>query len=125
MYNLAKQALAKKLLGGGGVLSCLALHPGGDHVLVGSDDKRVAWYDLDLSTKPYKALRYHSAPPRAVAFHRSYPLFASAADDGTVQVRGGEEGGRHLWGDGTHGSQRVGWESGGRWAGTGQGGEHC
>ncbi|PNW76993.1 hypothetical protein CHLRE_10g417950v5 [Chlamydomonas reinhardtii] len=86
VYNLAKQALAKKLLGGGGVLSCLALHPGGDHVLVGSDDKRVAWYDLDLSTKPYKALRYHSAPPRAVAFHRSYPLFASAADDGTVQV---------------------------------------
>ncbi|KAG2446397.1 hypothetical protein HXX76_000982 [Chlamydomonas incerta] len=86
VYNLAKQALAKKLLGGGGVLSCLALHPGGDHVLVGSDDKRVAWYDLDLSTKPYKALRYHTAPPRAVAFHRSYPLFASAADDGTVQV---------------------------------------
>ncbi len=57
VYNLAKQALAKKLLGGGGALSCLAVHPGGDHVLVGSDDRRVAWYDLDLSDKPYKAMR--------------------------------------------------------------------
>ncbi|KXZ47270.1 hypothetical protein GPECTOR_36g122 [Gonium pectorale] len=68
VYNLAQQALAKKLLGGGGSLSCLAVHPGGDHVLVGSDDKRVAWYDLDLSNKPYKALRYHTQPPRSV-FH--------------------------------------------------------
>ncbi|KAG2483393.1 hypothetical protein HYH03_017745 [Edaphochlamys debaryana] len=86
VYNLAKQALAKKLLGGGGSISCLAVHPTGDHVLVGSDDKRVAWYDMDLSNKPYKALRHHLQPPRAVAFHRSYPLFASSSDDGTVQV---------------------------------------
>lgn len=43
MYNLAAQALAKKLLGGGGALTCLAVHPGGDHVIVGSDDKRLAW----------------------------------------------------------------------------------
>lgn len=44
------------------------------------------WYDLDLSTKPYKALKYHQLALRAVAFHRSYPLFASASDDGTIQV---------------------------------------
>ncbi|GIL57090.1 hypothetical protein Vafri_12368 [Volvox africanus] len=86
VYNLAKQALAKKLLGGGGSISCIAVHPSGDHVLVGSDDKRVAWYDMDLSTKPYKALRYHQQAPRSVSYHRSYPLFASSSDDGTVQV---------------------------------------
>jgi WD40 repeat protein len=43
VYNLAKQALAKKLLGGGGCVTCLAVHPGGDHLLVGSDDRRLAW----------------------------------------------------------------------------------
>uniref|UniRef100_A0A7S0RRE2 Ribosome biogenesis protein BOP1 homolog n=1 Tax=Chlamydomonas leiostraca TaxID=1034604 RepID=A0A7S0RRE2_9CHLO len=86
VYNLAKQALAKKLMGGSGQASCLAVHPSGDHVLVGSDDKRLAWYDLDLSDKPYKALRYHSAALRGAAFHRTYPLFASAADDGTAHV---------------------------------------
>jgi ribosome biogenesis protein ERB1 len=39
----AVQALAKKLLGGSGVISCMAVHPGGDHVIVGSEDKRLAW----------------------------------------------------------------------------------
>ncbi|PNH00682.1 Ribosome biogenesis protein BOP1, partial [Tetrabaena socialis] len=42
---------------------------------------------MDLSTKPYKALRYHQQPPRSVAFHRTYPLFASSSDDGTVQTQ--------------------------------------
>ena len=49
-------------------------------------DNRLVWYDLDLSTKPYKALRYHEHALRAVAFHRSYPLFASSSDDATVHV---------------------------------------
>jgi ribosome biogenesis protein ERB1 len=43
IYNLAKQGLAKKLVGGSGVITCLAVHPGGDHVLVGAEDKRLAW----------------------------------------------------------------------------------
>lgn len=86
IYNLAKQALAKKLLGGSGVISAMAVHPSGDHVIVGSEDKRLAWYDLDLSTSPYKALRYHSYAVRGAAFHSTYPLFASSSDDGTAHV---------------------------------------
>jgi len=43
-------------------------------------------YDLDLSDKPYKALRYHTTGLRGAAFHRSYPLFASCADDAAVHV---------------------------------------
>lgn len=43
-------------------------------------------YDMDLSVKPYKSLRYHSAALRGTAFHASYPLFASAADDAAVHV---------------------------------------
>lgn len=49
-------------------------------------NNRVAWYDLDLSVKPYRSLRYHQHALRAVAFHPSYPLFASASDDGTTHV---------------------------------------
>jgi ribosome biogenesis protein ERB1 len=86
VYNLAAQGLAKKLIGGSGAITCLAVHPSGDHLIVGAEDKRVAWYDLDLSTKPYKSMRYHSQPARGVAFHRAYPLFASASDDGSVHV---------------------------------------
>jgi ribosome biogenesis protein ERB1 len=86
VYDLSKQALAKKLLGGGGVATCLAIHPSGDHVLVGAEDRRLAWYDLDLSTKPYRALRHHAAAVRAAAFHPRLPLFASAGDDAAAHV---------------------------------------
>ena len=86
VYNLAKQALAKKLLGGSGVITSMDLHTSGDHLIVGAEDKRVCWYDLDLSTRPYRALRYHSHAVRGTAFHPSYPLFASSSDDGTVHV---------------------------------------
>ena len=49
-------------------------------------DNRLVWFDLDLSNKPYKIMRYHNKPLEAVAFHRTYPLFASASDDATVHV---------------------------------------
>lgn len=55
-------------------------------VMAGGEDRRLAWYDLDLSAKPYKALRYHKAAVRGAAYHRSYPLFASSSDDGAVHV---------------------------------------
>jgi hypothetical protein len=129
VYNLVKQALARKLVGSSGGFTCLAIHSSGDHVLAGdpplpvscrpgrlvtcgegpraralyfdvnqrahppscagltgSEDRRLAWYDLDLSTKPYKALRYHKAAVRGAAYHRGYPLFASSSDDGAVHV---------------------------------------
>ena len=49
-------------------------------------NNRLAWYDLDLSVKPYRSLRYHQHALQAVAYHRSYPLFASASDDATVHI---------------------------------------
>jgi ribosome biogenesis protein ERB1 len=86
VYNLAKQSLAKKLIGGSGVITSMAIHSNGDHLLVGAEDRRVCWYDLDLSSKPYKALKYHEHAVRGAAYHRSYPLFASSSDDGTVHI---------------------------------------
>lgn len=87
-------------------VSSLAIHPGGkrpsskkwylnaiystgDNVIVGSFDSRLSWFDLDLSNKPYKSLRYHKKSIREVAYHPKYPLFASASDDGTVIVSHG------------------------------------
>ena len=63
VYNLAKQELAKKLMTGSKWISSLAIHPGGDNVLVGTFDKRVQWFDLDLSTSPYQVgylIGYHT-----------------------------------------------------------------
>eukprot|EP00850_Spirogloea_muscicola_P002471 SM000009S23600 [mRNA] locus=s9:1013105:1019315:+ [translate_table: standard] len=86
VYNLAKQELAKKLLVGVNLISCMAIHPGGDNLIVGSKDMRLIWFDMDLSTKPYRTLRNHEQGLRAVAFHKTYPLFVSCSDDSTAHV---------------------------------------
>ncbi|XP_061680877.1 ribosome biogenesis protein bop1 [Syngnathoides biaculeatus] len=86
IYNLVKQEMMKKLQANSKWISSLAVHPGGDHVICASYDCRLSWFDLDLSTKPYKMLRHHKKAVRAVAYHRHYPLFASASDDGSVIV---------------------------------------
>ena len=67
-------------------ISSIAIHPLGDNLLLGSYDKRVCWFDMDLSTKPYKTMRYHSKAVRSVTYHTRYPLWASASDDCKVHV---------------------------------------
>ncbi|KAI8801552.1 NUC169 domain-containing protein [Cladochytrium replicatum] len=86
VYNLLKQELAKTLITGMKWISSIDVHPEGDNVIVGSYDRRLAWFDLDLSTKPFKTLRYHKEAIRSVRFHKRYPLFASVGDDGDVNV---------------------------------------
>ena len=75
----------------------------GDHLIVGTLDRRVCWFDLDYSRRPYRTLRcvllppvslstdtsrrrYHRHNVRAVHIHQRYPLFASSSDDGRVHV---------------------------------------
>ena len=46
----------------------------------------MCWFDLDLSNKPYKTLKYHKHAVRRTRFHPRCPLLATASDDGTVQI---------------------------------------
>jgi ribosome biogenesis protein ERB1 len=79
------------------------VHPSGDHLIVGGYDRKLCWFDLELSSKPYKIMRcvispaplastltgssrYHSRAIRSLHFHPTYPLFASSSDDGAIQV---------------------------------------
>ncbi|XP_055943075.1 ribosome biogenesis protein bop1-like [Argiope bruennichi] len=86
MYNLMKQEISKILFGNCKWISSMAAHPHGDNIIVGSYDSRLSWFDLELSTKPYKTLRHHSKAVRQVGFHKRYPLFASTSDDGSVII---------------------------------------
>lgn len=93
-YDLSRQILVKILQPGARWISSFDIHPtsastsGGDNIIVGSYDRRLLWHDLDLSSKPYKTLRYHKKAIRAVKFHTGgrYPLFADASDDGSLQI---------------------------------------
>ncbi len=57
MYNLAEQKLLKTLMPGIRWISCMDVHPSGDHLIVGGYDRKLCWFDLELSDKPYKILR--------------------------------------------------------------------
>jgi ribosome biogenesis protein ERB1 len=111
VYHLVKQAMVKRkfysygcllifknlihlhlsfcfsgLISGCRWISSLDIHPTGDHLIVGSLDRRMIWFDLDLSHTPYKTLKYHERALRSVKYHHRYPLMASASDDGAVHV---------------------------------------
>ncbi|KAI0562447.1 Ribosome biogenesis protein ERB Nucleolus [Gracilaria domingensis] len=86
VYNLAVQQLVKTLRPGVSWISSIDVHPSGDHILVTSYDKRVCWFDLDLSTRPYKTIRNHDKAVRIARYHPRLPLFADGADDGSSHV---------------------------------------
>ncbi|KZS98013.1 BOP1NT-domain-containing protein [Sistotremastrum niveocremeum HHB9708] len=86
IYDLAAQQLLKTLQPGMKWISSIDIHPSGDHLIVGGYDRKLCWFDLELSDKPYKVLRYHTRAIRAVHFHPTYPLFASSSDDGSIQI---------------------------------------
>ncbi|KAH7160096.1 NUC169 domain-containing protein [Dactylonectria estremocensis] len=85
-YDLQRQELVKAIQPGARWISSFDVHPGGDNLIVGSYDRRLLWHDLDLSSRPYKTMRFHAEAIRAVKYHRSLPLFADASDDGTLQI---------------------------------------
>uniref|UniRef100_A0A060TH72 Ribosome biogenesis protein ERB1 n=1 Tax=Blastobotrys adeninivorans TaxID=409370 RepID=A0A060TH72_BLAAD len=86
VYDLSAQVLARRLMPGVRWLSSFDIHPRGDNVITSSNDKRVTWHDMELSSKPYKTLRYHERAVRDVAFHKVLPLFCSSADDGHINI---------------------------------------
>eukprot|EP00455_Lapot_gusevi_P025587 TRINITY_DN2697_c0_g1_i5.p1 TRINITY_DN2697_c0_g1~~TRINITY_DN2697_c0_g1_i5.p1 ORF type:complete len:347 (-),score=100.57 TRINITY_DN2697_c0_g1_i5:24-1064(-) len=86
VYDLVQQQLLKKLRNAGQRVASISVHPSGDHVLVGSQDRRLSWFDLDYSTSPFKTIRYHKGSVNGVSYHNRYPLFASCSYDGTVHV---------------------------------------
>ncbi|KLU85260.1 ribosome biogenesis protein ERB1 [Magnaporthiopsis poae ATCC 64411] len=86
-YDLQRLELVKVVQPGARWISSFDVHPGGDNMVVGSYDRRLLWIDLDLSTRPYKTMRFHPQAIRAVKYHRGgLPLFADASDDGTLQI---------------------------------------
>ena len=67
LYNLSEQKLIKTLMPGIKWISSMSVHPSGDHIIVGGYDRKLCWFDLELSDKPYKilrsAIRLHIAMP--------------------------------------------------------------
>jgi len=67
-------------------ISSISVHSQGDNFILGTYDKKIVWFDMDMGTTPYKNLKYHDKAIRNVAFSNKYPLFASCSDDGSVNI---------------------------------------
>ncbi|XP_057529064.1 ribosome biogenesis protein BOP1 homolog [Amaranthus tricolor] len=88
VYDLLNEKLIKKLDTRLREVSCIAVHPGGDNLIVGSREGKWCWFDMDLSSTPYKVLKNHKKDITNVTFHRNvnYPLFATCSEDGKAYV---------------------------------------
>lgn len=86
IYNLSEKKIEKRLIPGVNHISSIDVHPGGDNLIVGSYDNVVSWFDLNMGNTPYKKLRHHSSAVRCVAYHKSYPLFASCDSKGRIYI---------------------------------------
>ncbi|KAF2368412.1 WD40 repeat [Trinorchestia longiramus] len=87
VYSLLQKKLIRliRTSAASGRISSISVHPSGEHFIIGSLDKRLTWYEMEATNRPY-TLRYHKNAIRSVAFHNKYPLLASASDDGSVIV---------------------------------------
>eukprot|EP01133_Synstelium_polycarpum_P014990 gene14990-17726_t len=85
VFDLMQQKLVKKVVTGCRFISSIDIHPSGDHIILGGFDKKVCWFDLDM-TGVYKVLRYHQLAVRKVIYHPTLPLFASCSDDLSVHI---------------------------------------
>jgi len=86
IYDLQQQCFVTKLMVGTGSLTRVAMHPTGEHLLVGSKESKLAWFDLASSSSPQRIISSHTSSIQGVCFHPTLPLFASASIDGTVHI---------------------------------------
>ncbi|KAM3721512.1 Ribosome biogenesis protein [Dirofilaria immitis] len=86
IYDLAKCQLKKKVITGSQWVSSIHVDFRGDNVFVGGHDRIFSWIDLQLSNKPWKSVKHHTAAIRSVTQHARYPLIATVSDDSTAVV---------------------------------------
>jgi ribosome biogenesis protein ERB1 len=58
-----------KYKSGSKFISSIAVHPKGDNFVLGTFDKKVIWFDMDMGSEPYKVMKYNEKAIRSVSFH--------------------------------------------------------
>ena len=90
IYNLQKQELVRKFISNLPTISKISIHKNGSDLVVGSKGGKVAWFQIELSDKPFKMMDYHEDKIKSVEYHKSYPLFLSCSRNGKIVVYHGK-----------------------------------
>ncbi|CAH8449188.1 unnamed protein product [Heterobilharzia americana] len=64
----------------------MALHPSGEHLVVGTYDSRFNWFDIELGSVPFKKLQLNHGSIRQLSVHLRRPLVSVALSDGTLLI---------------------------------------
>jgi len=67
-------------------ISCMAVHPSGEHFVVGTYNRKLTWIEMEYTDRPLTLRNLHAGAVRSVSIHPKYPLMASASDNGNVCV---------------------------------------
>ncbi|MES1902322.1 MAG: Ribosome biogenesis protein 1 [Paramarteilia canceri] len=62
------------------------LHHSGEHMLIGSKCGKIMWFDLEITTKPIKTIRFHTSTVNKIDYHLNLPIFASCSGDGSILI---------------------------------------
>ena len=85
MYNLKTQELKRKFSNGMTNNMCMCISSSGSSLLVGERSGKTLWFDVE-SDGESKAIAVRGASVLSVTCHNSYPLIATAAQDGKITV---------------------------------------
>lgn len=78
--------MIRKFVSNLNTITHISIHKNGENLLAGTKDGNVAWFQLELSDKPFKTMDYHGDKIRNVEYHISYPLFLSCSRNGKLLV---------------------------------------
>lgn len=63
------------------------VHPSGGQLIVGGENMKLYFYDIELSSRVFKILRAHTRAITTAVFHPTMPLMATSSYDGCVSCR--------------------------------------
>ena len=86
IYNLQKQELSRKFISNLNTINKISLHKNGNDLIAGDKSGKVAWFQLELSSKPFKLMDYHQDKIKSVEFNNNFPLFLSCSRNGKLVV---------------------------------------
>ncbi len=86
IYNLQKQELIRKFISNLNTISRISIHKNGNDLIAGDKSGKVAWFQLELSSKPYKMMGYHQDKIKGIEFNNNYQIFLSCSRNGKLVV---------------------------------------
>ena len=86
VYNLQKQELSRKFISNLNTINRICIHKNGNDLIAGDKSGKVAWFQLELSSKPFKLMDYHQDKIKSVEFNNNFPLFLSCSRNGKLVV---------------------------------------